>query len=600
MVKIKTRKQIKDTDKWDLSLLYANDQTWEYGFVAAKKKIIRFEKMKDKFVTKEEIKNCLDSYFSLQTTVEKLYNYAQRKFDVDVAQNESNICLNRVRDLNSLFGEKTIFVYIFLSKKSVNFLNSLFKDEKFKNYKFFIQKIIREKEHILSEAEEAILAKLGETSSYSANVFGKINNSDLKFPEIKKDGKKIQITSGNFVQLLQGSDRGLRKEAMQKVFSAYKAFRETLSQNLFQHIKQNTLLAKIRRYDSAIASFSFGDDITSAVYENLFQEANDHLYLLHRYGRLIKKSLGYDKLYWHDLYVPLVQNGKDEVSYDQAVEMVLESIKPLGDDYAELARIALKKERWVDRYPNHGKQSGAYSSVGFEGPAYILMNFNGTLSSVSTLAHELGHSMHTRLSAQNQAPSNYSYPIFLAEIASIFNENLLFHYLSKNGDKKTRIFIINKQLEEIRQTFFRQTMFAEFEKKLYDYVEGGGALTSDFLEKEYYELNKKYYGPGVEIDRLVASEWSRIPHFFYNFYVYKYATGLAISNYFFNSVINGGPQELNDYLNLLKSGGTDFPLSLLKKSGFNINDSGYIKILMQRFEILLNELESELGNKNKA
>jgi oligoendopeptidase F len=594
MVKIKTRKQIKDIDKWDLSLLYADDQAWEDGFVAARKKIMQIEKMKDKFAVKEGIKNCLDRYFSLRTAIDKLGNYAQRKFDVDVAENESNIRLSRLTDLYSLFNEKTVFIYILLSKKSVNFLNSLLKDEKFKNYQFFIQKIIREKEHILSEAEEAILAKLGETSDYSANVFGKINNSDLKFPEIEKDGKKIQVTSGNFVQLLQGGDRGLRKEVMQKVFSTYQSFRETLSQNLFQHIKQNTILAKIRRYDSAIAGFSFSDDIAPAVYENLFQAADSHLHLLHRYCRLIKKSLGYDKLYWYDLYVPLVNNGDDKISYDKAVELVLESIKPLGDDYAELARIALKKERWVDKYPNQGKQSGAYSGGGYEGPAYILMNFNGTLSSVSTLAHELGHSMHTRLSAQNQSPSNYSYPIFLAEIASIFNENLLFHYLAKNGDKKTRIFIINKQLEEIRQTFFRQTMFAEFEKKLYAQVEGGGTLTSDFLEKEYYALNKKYYGPGVEIDRLVASEWSRIPHFFYNFYVYKYATGLAISNYFFNSVINGGKKELNDYLDLLKSGGTDFPLALLKKSGFDINDPSYIDILMKRFATLLGELESEL------
>ncbi len=597
MSKIKKRNQVKNSDKWNLSLMYVDSKAWDDSFNKVKKQIIQIERRKERFFTKEEIYSCLNYFFSLSNDIEKLYSYAQRKFDEDVAKNESNIRLNSIKDLYNLFCEKTIFINIILSKKNIKFLNSILKDSRFRDYKFFIKKIIREKKYILSDLEETILAKLEETKDYSYNVFGKINNNDLKFPEIKKNNKNIEITHSNFILLLQDKDRKIRKEAMKKLFSSYKEFKETLSQNLFQHIKNNINFSNIRKHDSAISSFCFEDDIKSSIYENLFKETNKNLHLLHRYCALRKKALSYDKLYWYDLYVPLVKDVNKKISYDKGIELVLESIKPLGEAYIEVASKGLKKERWVDKYENQGKKSGAYSSCVYGNPPYILMNFNGTLDSVNTLAHELGHSMHSYLSTQNQPYSNYNYSIFLAEIASTFNEQLLEKYLLEKGDKKTKLSIVNKQLENIRQTFFRQTMFAEFEKNLYDHVQDGGMLTADFLEKEYYKINKKYYGKDVELDESISSEWSRIPHFFYNFYVYKYATGIAMSSYFFDSVLNGGKKELDNYLNLLKSGGSDFPVNLLKKSGLDINDSGYIKNLMKKFEALLDKFEIEMGLK---
>ncbi|MFA5248760.1 MAG: oligoendopeptidase F [Patescibacteria group bacterium] len=598
MPKIKKRSEVKEFDKWDLSLMYANEKAWDDSFSNVKKQIGKIEKMSDKFSTKEDIFSCLNFYFSLRQNVHKLHSYARKRFDEDVSNSKSNIRLNSANDLNDLFQEKTVFIYTSLSGKTDDFLNVILKDKNFKNYIFFIKKIIREKKHLLSDAEEKILAKLGGVGDYSYNIFGKINNSDFKFPDVKKNGKKIELNHSSFIALLQDEDRGLRKDAMQKMFQPYKEFRETLSQNLFQHIKNNVTFSNIRKYDSAIGSFSFGDDLKPLVYENLFKEVDKNLHLLQRYYKLRKKILFYDKLYWHDLNVSLVKNVNKKISYEKAVDLVLESLKFLGDDYIKASNIALKKERWVDKYPNTGKRSGAYSSFDYKIPAYILMNFNETLDSASTLAHELGHSMHTYFSYSNNHYSNYSYPIFLAEIASTFNKQALSDYLLKNGDKKTKLYIIDQELKKIRQTFFKQSMFAEFEKKIYDYVQNGGMLTADFLEKEYYAINKKYYGEGVELDELVASEWSRIPHFFYNFYVYKYATGLAISNYFFESVKNGGQKELDNYLNLLKSGGSDFPANLLKKSGLDIYNPGYLKVLMKKFESLLDEFEKEVKTIN--
>lgn len=574
--------------------MYKNEKSWEDGFNQAKEKITQIEKMKGAFSGKEEILAGLNFYFSLKEKVSKIHSYAQNKFDENVADSKSNINLNRANDLHNLFQEKTVFIYTALSKKSDKFLNEIAKDKKLKDYSFFIKNIIREKKHLLSDKEEKILAKLRETRDYSYNIFSKINNSDFKFADIEKNGKKIKISQANFSILLQNKERELRKAAMQKIFSPYKEFRETLSQNLFQHVKNNVTFSNIRKYDSAISSFSFSDDFKPAIYENLFKEANKNVHLLQKYCNLKKKILSYKKLYWYDLYVPLVKNVNKKVSYEKAVDIVLESLKLLGDDYIKVSNTALKEERWVDKYPNIGKRSGAYSSFSYKTPAYILMNFNETLESTSTLAHELGHSMHTYLSYSNNSYSNYNYPIFLAEIASTFNEQALADYLSKNGDKKTKIYIIGQELEKIRQTFFRQTMFAEFEKKIYDHVQGGGMLTADFLEKEYLALNKKYYGTSLELDELVASEWSRIPHFFYNFYVYKYATGLAISNYFFESVTKGGQKELDNYLNLLKSGGSDFPANLLLKSGLDIYNPKYLKALMKKFEFLLDKFEKEI------
>lgn len=574
--------------------MYKNEKAWEDGFNQAKEKIAQIEKMKGAFSGKEEILAGLNFYFSLKEKVSKIHSYAQKKFDENVADSKSNINLNRVNDLHNLFQEKTVFIYTALSKKSDKFLNEIAKDKKSKDYSFFIKNIILEKKHLLSDKEEKILAKLRETRDYSYNIFSKINNSDFKFADIEKNGKKIKINQANFSILLQDKDRELRKAAMQKIFLPYKEFRETLSQNLFQHVKNNVTFSNIKKYDSAISSFSFSDDFKPAIYENLFKEANKNVHLLQKYCNLKKKILSYKKLYWYDLYVPLVKNVNKKVSYEKAVDIVLESLKLLGDDYIKVSNTALKGERWVDKYPNIGKRSGAYSSFSYKTPAYILMNFNETLESTSTLAHELGHSMHTYLSYSNNSYSNYNYPIFLAEIASTFNEQALADYLSKNGDKKTKIYIIGQELEKIRQTFFRQTMFAEFEKKIYDHVQGGGMLTADFLEKEYLALNKKYYGTSLELDELVASEWSRIPHFFYNFYVYKYATGLAISNYFFESVTKGGQKELDNYLNLLKSGGSDFPANLLLKSGLDIYNPKYLKALMKKFEFLLDKFEKEI------
>ena len=574
--------------------MYKNEKSWEDGFNQAKEKITQIEKMKGAFSGKEEILAGLNFYFSLKEKVSKIHSYAQNKFDENVADSKSNINLNRANDLHNLFQEKTVFIYTALSKKSDKFLNEIAKDKKLKDYSFFIKNIIREKKHLLSDKEEKILAKLRETRDYSYNIFSKINNSDFKFADIEKNGKKIKISQANFSILLQNKERELRKAAMQKIFSPYKEFRETLSQNLFQHVKNNVTFSNIRKYDSAISSFSFSDDFKPAIYENLFKEANKNVHLLQKYCNLKKKILSYKKLYWYDLYVPLVKNVNKKVSYEKAVDIVLESLKLLGDDYIKVSNTALKEERWVDKYPNIGKRSGAYSSFSYKTPAYILMNFNETLESTSTLAHELGHSMHTYLSYSNNSYSNYDYPIFLAEIASTFNEQALADYLSKNGDKKTQIYIIGQELEKIRQTFFRQTMFAEFEKKIYDHVQGGGVLTADSLEKEYLALNKRYYGTSLELDELVASEWSRIPHFFYNFYVYKYATGLAISNYFFESVTKGGQKELDNYLNLLKSGGSDFPANLLLKSGLDIYNPKYLKALMKKFEFLLDKFEKEI------
>ncbi len=595
MQKIKKRCEVRESDKWDLSRLYKNEAAWQQAVATAEKNIGRLETIRKKFSTKAGILAGLDFYFSLSLEIESIYSYAQRKFDEDLADNQGNVRLNRAEDLYHLFHEKAVFIDTILSQKSAAFLRDLAGDKKFRDYSFFLENISREKKHLLSEKEETILAQLGKTKDYSYNIFGKLNNSDLKFADIEKHGRKIKVSQANFNLLLHDPDREVRRAAKQSVFSAYRGFRETLSQNLFQHIKNNVTFSRIRKYPSTIAGFSFSDDLQPAVYENLFAEAAKSAPLLQRYCRLKKKALGYKKLYWHDLYVPLVRKAKQEFSYEQAADLVLQSVKILGKEYEAVSRRALLKERWVDRYPNLGKRSGAYSSFGYETPPYILMNFNGSLDSVSTLAHELGHSLHTYLAASNNPYSKFDYPIFLAEIASTFNEQALAEHLLYTADRRTRLYIIDQELEKIRLTFFRQALFAEFEKRLYEEVEKGGALTADFLEREYLAINRKYYGASFEQDELLASEWSRIPHFFYNFYVYKYSTGLAIANYFFERVKSGDLRERDNYLKLLKAGGSDFPAKLLLQSGLDIYRPEYLRALMDRFASLLDELEKELG-----
>lgn len=600
MSQIKKRSAVKESDKWDLSRLYQNEDSWERAFSTAQKKIKQLEALRGKFSTKAEILSGLNFYFSLQLALDSLMAYAQRKFDENVADNQGNIRLNKAEDLYHLFQEKAVFIASVLSRKSQSFLRDLASDRRFKDYSFFLENISREKKHLLPEREEAILAQLGKTKDYSYNVFSKLNNSDLKFAAIEKNGRQIEVSQANFPLLLEDPDREVRRAARESVFSAYRGLRETLSQNLFQHIKNNIAFSRIRKYPSALAGFSFGDDLQAAVYENLFSEAERSAPLLQRYCRLKKKVLGIKKLYWYDLYVPLVKKSGQNFRYEQAAEMVLQSVKILGKEYAAVSQGALLRERWVDRYPNLGKRSGAYSSFGYKTPPYILMNFNGSLDSVSTLAHELGHSLHTYFAYSHNSYSQFDYPIFLAEIASTFNEEALADYLLQTADRRTRLYIIDQELEKIRLTFFRQAMFAEFEKRLYEEAEAGGALTADFIEQEYLAINQKYYGTSVEQDELLASEWSRIPHFFYNFYVYKYATGLAIANYFFTRVKTGKSGERDNYLRLLKAGGSDFPAKLLLRSGLDIYQPEYLRALMDRFAVLLAELEQEIGFKKDS
>ncbi|HKL99885.1 MAG TPA: oligoendopeptidase F, partial [Mobilitalea sp.] len=464
--------------------------------------------------------------------------------------------------------------------------------EGLKLFDFYLNDILRLRPHILSSDTEALLADAGEIAEAPEDIFSKFNNADIKFPEIKdEDGEMVQITHGRYGQLLESSDRRVRKEAFEGVYATYGNFRNTLAASFSASVKQEAFFAKARKYGSSLEKALDGGNIPTEVYTNLISAVHDNMELMHRYVAIRKKLLGLKELHMYDLYAPLVSEINMKIPFEEAKNIVAEGLEPLGEDYKKILMEGYNN-RWIDIYENENKRSGAYSWGAYGTHPYVLLNYNETLNNVFTLAHEMGHALHSYHSDREQPYPYAGYRIFVAEVASTCNEALLIdHMLKTTVDKKQKAYLINHFLEKFKGTLFRQTMFAEFEMITHKLVEEGESLTADNLCKIYHDLNVLYFGEGIVIDSEIDMEWSRIPHFYNAFYVYQYATGYSAAIALSRRILKEGEPAVNDYIRFLSSGSSNYPIELLKAAGVDMSTKEPVNQALTMFGELLDQME---------
>ncbi|MBM7644037.1 oligoendopeptidase F [Scopulibacillus daqui] len=592
-----TRDQIPEEEKWDLEAIFSSTQEWEKAFEHVKSLIPEVEAFKGKLgESANTLYQALQKQDELTMALGKLFAYAHMKSDEDTANSTYQALNDRASSLATLVGAKLAFIVPEIleidEEKLKSFLNE---NDDLKLYDHALEEITRMRPHVLDEEKEALLAQASEALGTASNTFGMLNNADLKFPEIKdEDGEEVEVTHGRYSKFLESDDRRVRKDAFHAMHHTYESFKNTFASTLSGQVKKNNFYAKIRRYDSARQAALANNNIPEEVYDNLVKTVNDNLHLLHRYIELRKKALKLDELHIYDLYTPLVKDVKMEVPYEEAKELVLKGLAPLGEDYINTIKEGYNS-RWIDVRETKSKRSGAYSSGTYGTHPYILLNWQDNINNVFTLAHELGHSMHSYYTRSHQPYPYGDYSIFVAEVASTCNEALLNHYLlNETDDKKKKLYLLNNQLEGFRGTVFRQTMFAEFEQMIHEKSAAGEALTPELLTNVYYDLNKKYYGSELVVDNEIGIEWARIPHFYYNFYVYQYATGYSAAAALSKQILEEGDPAVERYKNYLKAGSSDYPIEVLKKAGVDMATPEPIKQAMAVFSSVLDEMENLL------
>jgi len=587
------REEIQKEDKWNVEAIYESDQQWEKDFNIAKEKINEITQFKGKLKdSAKNIKNMIDKLTEIERFLNKIYLYAHMRHDEDTRNEKYKDMEERISTLLTKYDEISSYIGPELISIEDSIMNKYLDDEILRDYRFYLHKILRAKDHILSEKEEKLISMASNVFFSISDSFRSLNDADIKFGTIKIYDKELELTHSKYYTYLIDRNREIRKHAFKSYHNKFNEYPTTFASLLYGEIKSHYFYAKARNFKSSLEASLFYKNIDTKVYTNLIDTVRKGISALHNYLSYRKKRMGLDELHLYDVYVPFIEAVDIKFSYNEAQDTVLESVKLLGDEYYSTLKRGLKEERWVDKYENENKRSGAYSTGCYDSYPYILMNFNGTLNDAKTLSHEAGHSMHSYLTNKNQ-PFIYSgYPIFLAEIASTFNEELFIHYLiDKSKDKKEKAYLINSRLEEIRTTFFRQTMFAEFELLIHNLVENDIPLTFQLLKNEYRKLNEYYFGKDVVIDPEIEIEWARIPHFYYNYYVYQYATGISAAITLFKKVLNGGEKERNDYLNFLKSGNSKFPLDILKEAGIDMSTPEPIENTIRYFEELTEELK---------
>lgn len=593
-MKEKLRNEIEENDKWDLTVLYSNIEEWEKDYESLKNEIPSLEEFKNHLL--DDAKTLLlyvKKVYELDRRLEKVYYFAHLNYDAETMNSKFQELDGKVLNLFQSMAVATSYVEPELLKGDYSLIEKFYKEEpELEEYKNTFIEIFRYKKHILTEKEEKILSKLSNVLSASSDIYEKLTDTDLELGTITdEDGNTIKLTDSNYNKYVSSSDRRVRKEAFNTMYDGYKSVINTTSRTLYSEVEGSVALANLKNYDSAIEASLYADNVNVDIYNNLIDTVNENLHVLFKYYDLRKKVLVLDELHLYDIYANLISSENKDYTFEEAKGIVLESLKPLGEKYVEDASKAFS-ERWIDIYPNKSKRSGAYSSGGYDTYPYMLLNFEGKLNNVSTLAHELGHSMHSYYSKLNNSYQDYGYKIFVAEVASTVNEILLCKYLlSKTDDKDTKLSILNKLMELFKGTIYRQTMFAEFEKDIYEMVENDEVLTPEVLCSHYYDINKKYFGNNVIVDDEIKYEWSRIPHFYYNFYVYKYATGLSAACYIVDAILSDKEGARESYLKFLSLGGSMYPLDELKVAGVDMTNKEVIKSAIDMFNDTIDEFE---------
>lgn len=599
----KEREAIDQESKWNVEALYPDLQAWEAElrlFTGNKEGGLYWPELKrySGKIDKEakQLSDLLTIYFDLERKLVKLYTYAHLRHDENVANEVYKDAFDRVSLLYFDFKNETTWIEPEILQIPDSVFADFLVDEQLKPYHIHLKKIVLLKDHTLTSDKEQLLALANKALETPSKAFGLFNNADLKFPPVKNEkGEEKELTHGTYQLYLQSKDRTLRKNGFITIHKTYAKFENTVSELISGQVQKHLFQMRARKFPSCLAAALTPHQIDVSVYHNLIKTVRDNLPILHRYVGVRKKILQVDTLHFYDLYVSLLPEFEKKYTYPEAKKLILDSVKPLGSKYQENLERGLGKDRWIDCFENVGKRSGAYSSGCFDSFPYILMNFQGTLRDVMTLSHEAGHSMHSFLSNQNQSFQYSHYPIFVAEVASTFHEELLFrHLLEKAQSKEEKCYLINQKIDDIRATLFRQTQFAEFELHLHNLAEEGVPLTAASLKLAYRTLNQSYYGPDLVLDPEVDVEFLRIPHFYYNFYVYQYATGVSAAYALALQVLEEGEKARDKYLTFLSSGSSAFPLDLLKIAGVNMSESKPIQKILNRFDSLVKELESLL------
>lgn len=589
---MKTRNQINDNFKWDLSPLCSSDEDFYKGLEKVNEYIKKFKNFENKLNNKETILKFFKLDEEFDDLIEPLYMYVHLKHDEILSDRKRNEMSEMISHILSELSVETSFVTTELHELPDEIIDDILQDKRFKDYDRMFENIKKEKIHMLSKEEEKLLAGMSFLGGFSSNMRN-LSDVDITFEKVKDSkGKDLELNHSNYSVYLRSKDRELRKNTMTVLNGTYGKFINTLANNYINEVKQNCYFAKVRKYKSALDEALQDEEVSKKVYDTLIQSVNKNLDVLFDYFKLKKKILGLDNFYIYDCMAEIDKNKGKKYSYDQAIEIIMEAVAPLGSEYVNLIKQA-KDNRWIDVYPNKDKRSGAYESGIYGYHPYVLTNFEGDLDSVFTLAHELGHAMHTHFSNNNQPRTKASYTIFLAEIASTTNEILLINYfLKRSNSKNEKLYLLNKLFDEVKGTIFRQTMFVEFEEHVHSSYEKAEALTKDGLCEYYYNLNKKYFG-SVKLIKEIQYEWARIPHFFTAFYVYKYATGMICAITFVNKILEKGEEAVRDYYKFLTAGASDTPINILKKANCNLEDEktfdecfAYLKNLIKEWKKL--------------
>lgn len=592
-----SRHEVKIEDTWDLTPLFSTDDEWETAFKKLAADYPAISNFRGRLGTSaKDLLETLECEKSIDLLIEKLSQYAGLRVCEDSAQAASLEREGRLQALLTQIAEATSFIAPEIQAIDDETFFRYLADPLLKEWIIPLQHLRRLRKHILSTSEERLLALGSAAIEGHAETFSQLTNVDMSFGTVRDiTGKEAPLTQSSFSSFLQRSDRSVRREAFEKFYLEFSDHRYTLASSLASSIKGDVFHARARNYPSALEAALFEDDIPTSVYDNLITAVRSRVETLHHYYGLRQRIFKLPDLHVYDTYAPLIAAKQSDVSFEEAIDHVLASLHPLGDEYTTTLATGLRKERWCDRYENKGKRSGAFSSGGYQTPPYILMNYKSDVfSDIYTLAHEAGHSMHTWYSCRTQSFQNYHYPIFLAEVASTFNEILLTeHLLATTDDLQMKAYIINRQIDDLRSTLFRQTMFAEFEKITHAAEEAGEALTLDFFKSCYRKLLNFYFGPDVFIDEALELECLRIPHFYSAFYVYKYATGIAAAVSLATQVLKTA--DATAYLNFLRSGGSRFPIETLASAGVAMDTPEPVNATLDLFERRVKELEELLG-----
>jgi len=594
---VPTRSEITELDKWDLTHLFGDVSKWQEDFVWLQQTYPKFQDRKGRVgESAQALAGVLEFEKALELKLERVYHYASLQLAENSTKNEYLARIGQIQNLLTKIGEAAAFVVPEIQAIDDETFAKFMLDPALADWRIKLLKIRRLKPHVLSEPEERLLALGSVALSGYDDTFSQLTDVDMKFGVLTDEaGREKPLTQSSFSSFLVKRDHELRKRAFHQFYAEFQDHQYTLATSLAYSVKANVFHARARHYSSAIEAALFPDDVPVAVYHGLIASVRNNLDPLFRYFKLRQRALGLSDLHHYDTYVPLVPKIETRTSFDRAVEMVLAALVPLGEQYVDVLAEGLRG-RWCDRYETKGKRSGAFSSGSYGAPPYILMNYkDDVFSDVYTLAHEAGHSMHTWFSQESQPFQDYEYPIFLAEVASTFNEELLTHHLlEQTSDPKMRAYIINRQIDDLRGTLFRQTMFAEFEKIIHAIEESGDALTLDVFKSEYRKLLEAYFAENFVLDPELDLECLRIPHFYHAFYVYKYATGISAAVALSQRVLSGEPGSVDAYLDFLRSGGSKFPLETLKAAGVDMATSAPIESTLRLFERRLDELEALL------